>query len=238
MKYKVAICEDEQIFIDDIVEKIQKVYTEFEIETFHSGEELIETKLDFDILFLDIEMGEMNGIETALKLREMKYEGLIIFLTSHTEFMPEAFKVETFRFLNKPVEESKLNEALEAAHKKLCTKYLIIEEYEGNSIIKVSDIVYLEAYGDGTYIFDIHRNTYTTKNTLKYWKEQLNEEEFYQIHKSIIVSFAHIVKAVQDGGAIVKNYSEKLPISRRNTTAFKKAYNEYIMKKVRSRRGD
>lgn len=238
MKYKIAICDDEQIFIEDIVEKIQKITVQCEIETFHSGEELLEKDLEFDILFLDIEMEGMNGIETAVELRKRQYEGLIIFLTSHREFVYEAFQVEAFRFLVKPVEAVKLEEALSAAYKKFIlrdtdTRCLVLNKQRKDGIVKVRDVVYLEAYGDGTYIYDVHGNMHTTKRPLKYWKEQLNEVEFYQIHKSVVVSFAHVRRIIPEGKLEVETYEEALTISRRNKKAFQLAYNEYRIEQFR-----
>lgn len=98
MTYKVAICDDEKIFIDDVVTKLSEQSADCEIATFLSGEELLISSLDFNIIFLDIEMAGIDGINTAFSLREQGYDGIIIFLTSHTEFMPDAFKVKAFRF--------------------------------------------------------------------------------------------------------------------------------------------
>ena len=111
MNYKIAVCDDENIVIDDIIEKLQSRRNEYEIVRYNSGDELLTAALDFNILFLDIEMRGLSGMETAFKLREMNYDGIIIFLTSHTEFMPDAFKVKAFRFLNKPIDIEKFNEA-------------------------------------------------------------------------------------------------------------------------------
>jgi len=100
MNYKIAVCDDEKIFVDDLTEKIKSCGNEYEIYPFDSGESLLKSKIVFNIIFLDIEMTGLDGINAAFKLRENGYDGIIIFLTSHTEFMPEAFKVNAFRFLS------------------------------------------------------------------------------------------------------------------------------------------
>lgn len=235
MNYKIAICDDENIVIDDIIEKLQSRRNEYEIVRYNSGNELLTAALDFNILFLDIEMRGLSGMETAFKLREMNYDGIIIFLTSHTEFMPDAFKVKAFRFLNKPIDIEKFNEAFSAAEKEILdTKHILVYEKGKSFYLKLTDIVYLEAYGDGTYIYDKNKHVYDTDKSLKYWKEQIGSEHFYQISKSNIVSLLYIADYSKDGIITVKPYSKELALSRRNATAFKAVFFEFIKKNARA----
>ena len=69
MIYKVAVCDDEKIFIDDVVAKLNEQSEDCEIVSFLSGEELLNSTLDFNIVFLDIEMTGIDGINTAFSLR-------------------------------------------------------------------------------------------------------------------------------------------------------------------------
>ena len=74
MTYKIAVCDDEQIFIDDAVAKLKEQSEHCEISEYTSGEELLNSPLEFNIIFLDIEMTGINGINTAFLLRERKYD--------------------------------------------------------------------------------------------------------------------------------------------------------------------
>lgn len=234
MQYKIAICDDEKNVTNTIAEKISERGNEYEINCFDSGEKLLEASADYHILFLDIEMAGIDGIQTAFKLREKKYDGLIIFLTSHTEFMPDAFKVNAFRFLSKPIDDEKFNEAFMAAEKDILnTAHILITAKNKSIYMKLTDIVYLEAYGDGTYIYDKNGNTYDTDCTLKYWKETIGTEHFFQVHKSYIVSLLHISHISKDGTIMLNGYSKELSISRRNYVAFKNAFFDYIKKYAR-----
>lgn len=234
MIYKIAVCDDEQIFVEDIVSKLHNREKQYQITCFCSGDELLGSVLDFDILFLDIEMPGKNGVETAFKLREMNYDGIIIFLTSHTEFMPEAFKVKAFRFLDKPINSEKFDEALSEAEKEILnTEHILIEEKNKSVYLKLTDIVYLEAYGDGTFIYDKNKNIYNTNKPLKYWKEKIGTDHFFQIHKSIIVSFLYISGFTKNGTVCMNNCSKELPVSRRNYSEFKSLFMDYIKKHAR-----
>lgn len=235
MIYKIAVCDDEQIFVDDVVEKIREQSEQCDISEFTSGEELLNTPLEFNIIFLDIEMTGINGINAAFSLRERGYDGMIIFLTSHTEFMPDAFKVKAFRFLDKPLNSEKFNEAFSEAKKEIMnTEHILLSDKSGKTVyLKLTDIAYLEAYGDGTYIYDKTGNVYDTDKPLKYWKEQIGSEHFFQIHKSFIVSYLYVSDVSKDGQVSIKGFKQTLDISRRNVVPFRNGFFDYIRKYAR-----
>ena len=235
MQYKVAICDDENIIINEVVRRLKKHNENYEICCFNSGVELLKSDLSFSIIFLDIEMEKINGIETALMLRENKYDGIIIFLTSHDELMSDAFKVKAFRFLNKPIDNEKFNESILAAEKEILSfNFITICEKDKYIYLKWSDIVYLEAYGDGTYIYDKNLKVYDTDNSLKYWMEQIGTEHFFQIHKSLAVSFLYVSSVSKNSTVNMQVYSKDLTISRRKFSAFKAAFFEYVKKHAMS----
>lgn len=232
MTYKIAVCDDEQIFIDDVAAKLKEQSEQCEISEYTSGEELLDSSLDFNIIFLDIEMTGINGINTAFSLRERKYDGMIIFLTSHTEFMPDAFKVKAFRFLDKPLDNEKFNEAFSEAKKEILnTEHILLSDRSGKKVyFKLTDIVYLEAYGDGTYIYGKTGSVYDTDKPLKYWKEQIGSEHFYQIHKSYIVSYLYVSTILKSDQVVMKGVERPLDISRRNVVPFRNGFFGYIKK--------
>ena len=235
MTYKIAVCDDEQIFVDDVVKKLKEQSEQCEISEYISGEELLNSSLEFDMIFLDIEMTGINGINAAFTLRERGFDGMIIFLTSHTEFMPDAFKVKAFRFLDKPLDSEKFNEAFSEAKKEIMnTEHILLSDRSGKTVyLKLTDIVYLEAYGDGTYIYGKTGKVYDTDKPLKYWKGQIGSEHFYQIHKSFIVSYLYVSDILKDGKVIVKGFDQPLDISRRNVVPFRNGFFDYIRKHAR-----
>ncbi|MDE7194959.1 MAG: LytTR family DNA-binding domain-containing protein [Oscillospiraceae bacterium] len=235
MTYKIAVCDDEQIFVDDVVKKLKEQSEQCEIYEYISGEELLNSSLEFDMIFLDIEMTGINGINAAFVLRERGFDGMIIFLTSHTEFMPDAFKVKAFRFLDKPLESEKFNEAFSEAKKEIMnTEHILLSDRSGKTVyLKLTDIVYLEAYGDGTYIYGKTGKVYDTDKPLKYWKGQIGSEHFYQIHKSFIVSYLYVSDISKDGQVAMKGFKQPLDISRRNVVPFRNGFFDYIRKYAR-----
>ena len=227
MQLKVAVCEDDPIICEDIRKKILEIRPDYVIDTYSTGEGLLLERKKYDIVFLDIEMPGKDGMCVARELRERKYSGHIVFLTSHTEFMPEAFKVKAFRFLDKPVKIENLKETLEESQKEIfLDKKLIVTDYGTEILMSLSEILYVEARKNKTIIHTIN-DRLETNFTLKYWLQQLGTDEFFQVHKSYIVSLRHVKRF--DGNGLCLYFSDvKVPVSRRNVSLVKKAFFDYI----------
>ncbi len=227
MQLKVAICEDDTILCKDAKQRILEIRPDYLIDTYFTGEELLLTNTRYDIMFLDIEMPGRDGMCIAKELRANKYSGHIIFLTSHTEFMPEAFKVKAFRFLNKPIKMEDLEETLVESEKEIYQdKKLIITDYGLERLINVSDILYIEVRKNKTLIHTIY-DVLETNHTLKYWIQELGTKDFFQVHKSYIISLRNIKEFDVD---CVRLYGTEVsvPVSRRNISKVKKNFFDYV----------
>lgn len=229
MRLSVAICDDEKIICNEIKRRLLEIRPEYDITIYSSGSELVKAKRVYDIIFLDIEMPGMNGIKTAEMLRKNKNDEYIVFLTSHVELMPEAFKVKAFRFLRKPIELDDFREAVAVAEEEILSNEKIAVSMKGElKLIGLNDIVYLEAFGDGTYIYT-NEEINESNNTLKYWSEKLGMEQFFQTHKSYIVALRYVEKIEPTKVRMkFKGNEKEVPVSRRKRTQLKEAVFEYI----------
>lgn len=127
--YWLAICDDNQadvIYLSSFLEKwAEKEEKALKIESFPSAEAFLfqyEEEKSFDILLLDIEMGDMNGIELARKIRRENHLVQIIFITGYMEYVAEGYDVEALHYLLKPVTEEKLYGVLDRAAERLKSK--------------------------------------------------------------------------------------------------------------------
>lgn len=224
---KIAVCDDEVIICHKITELLKSLHKDFELFEFHSGDKLIESLSNFDVVILDIEMPGENGMNIAKKIRQSSTDILIIFLTNHSEFIHTAFKVKAFRYLNKPIMEEDFFEAIIAAEKEILNIKSIILKIQGHlTRIKLKDIIYLEAFGDGTYIYTVN-GVYTSGKQLNYLISLLKSDMFFHVHKSFLVSFNHI-QNISDFEIQMINGKGNIPISRRKAPIFKKEYLTYI----------
>lgn len=106
--FRIAICDDEKPFRDSVKKFVEKYLCEknisYDIDTFASGKELLELGIElvqYDIIFLDINMDEIDGIVTAQKIREYSSEVYIVFVTAYIDYSLEGYKVDAARYLLK-----------------------------------------------------------------------------------------------------------------------------------------
>ena len=108
---KIAVCDDSKEICIKITELIRKCGNAAEISVFSCGEALLSSGEDFDIIFLDIEMKKLSGIDTAKKLRSLEEPGghkaIVIFITAFREYMEQAFDVSAFNYITKPIDEER-----------------------------------------------------------------------------------------------------------------------------------
>lgn len=229
MNLKVAICDDEKVIADDIEKKLLQYKPDYTVDVYLSGEKLLTAGKEYDLIFLDIEMPEMRGMDVAKELRNREYDGNLVFLTSHTEFMPEAFKVKAFRFLQKPIQDSDFEETLNESEKEIINhKKILIHTVEGTKLLSIRDIIYFETVRNYTYIYT-KQGEIETRKTLREWMDIVGNEHFYQTHKSYAVALRYI-ETISSDGIIMKYSNGKIPVSRRKMKEMKDAFFIYVKK--------
>lgn len=232
--YRIAVCDDEKIFRGKLIKVIREYDDNIYLREYMSGDQFLQSDEVFDLVFLDIEMPGSDGIVTATKFRERDTETKIVFLTSHKECVYEAFKVKAFRFLNKPVSAAKVRETLADFVLECRAKETIIINQKGRTFeIAITQVVYFEAFGDGTYIYDKNGQVYSSTLQLREWEEKLVGKGFFRIHKSYMVSLLY-VKRRENELLELKELDVTLKISRRNVGKFAEAYLEYIDKNAKT----
>lgn len=227
--FNIAVCDDEKFFCDSAADMCGDIMAQlnvpFRILSFQSGSELLSSGKSFDIILLDIDMPGADGFETA---RGLDSDSLVIFLTGHTEKMREAFTVRAYRFLDKPVDRGELTEALTGAvgYISSCAKILVDDKDKNEEyLIKASDIVYIESLRNTCAVHTAQRY-YLSVKTMRYYTSALKSDCFFRIHKSYIVSFAHVIKF--ESTYVTTDTDRKLEISRRLSKPFLQAFHRYV----------
>ena len=131
----IAICDDEEIPIRYIKNKLEQELqkmevTSYQLDIYYSGVDLLKNKKTYDILLLDIEMPEMDGFSVAKGMNQLKKKPLIIFLTSHREFMSKGYHVKAFRYLLKPISDQEFQEAIFSAIKEITSFQGVMKKTE------------------------------------------------------------------------------------------------------------
>ena len=228
-RIKIAICDDEPAQIDRLRKLLERIRPEYEITTYREGPALLEKPVEAEVVFLDIEMPKLSGVETARRLREQGYRGEIIFLTGYPEFMQEAFEVRTYRYLIKPAKEEEVLKVFEDLEREWSrSRRLFLNEFGLDIVVDVRDIRYVISKGHNTEVRLYDRSFDSTK-TLKEWEKVLGKEEFFQIHKSYLVSLAHIA-SLQANAITMADTGEQLPVARRRYHPLREVLADYVRK--------
>ena len=230
--YNIAVCDDEPIFCEIAGELCRKHFADVKescnIFSFHNGSDLLNSKRDLDIVFLDIDMPKLNGFDTAKLITDRSPHTIIIFLTSHSEMMQKAFYVSTHRFLLKPVNEAELFEALRTAADKIrSSRLILVDNHEYCKKLHLSDILFLESLGDGCAIHT-QKQCYTSRHPLKYYASALSGNSFLQINKSFVISLEHV--SYYNNDTLLMDNSDTINISRRSKKAFVDAFHSFVKK--------
>ena len=227
MLINVAICDDEKIVSDDLRSKIKQIRNDYCIDVYSHSRDILDNADKYDIIFLDIEMPDLDGMSISVMLRDRGYRGFIVFLTSHMEFMQNAFKVKAFRYLGKPVKAGELEETLINADKEILgRKSIVVSDYGAEHKINVEDIFYLKADGNNT-IIRLEKEKITAGKTLKSFLDDLGTSMLYQVHKSYVVSFKHM-KIIDGDTIFFQGIDDEVPVARRRIATVKKAFYSYV----------
>lgn len=218
MNYNIAVCDDQEAernYLSALVNQWSKNQPHtVQISAFSSAENFLfqyEDKKDYDILLLDIEMGQMNGVEMAKVLRKENDKIQIIFVTGYSDYISEGYEVEALHYLMKPVKEEKLWEVLDRAAAKLSRneKMLNLESGGGIYQIPVYQIRYAEVYGN--YVTIHAMEEVRVKMTLGELEEAL-DERFLRVSRSFIVNLTRILRVTKK--EILLNDGTALPLPR------------------------
>ena len=227
---RIAIVDDEKVIREQIKNLIEKKQTGSAVDTYFSGEELLRAGKGYDIVFLDIQMDGMNGIDTARALRQKMDDTVLIFVTGVKEYVFDAFDVGAFHYLIKPLEEMKFysvydRAVLEAAKKKQHGMgQLFVKTRNRNVTLDQSNILYIESRAKKV---EIHtRNDIIEAYAGIGELEKQLTENFYRCHRGYLVNLAFVSEYSID--SITLNNGETIILTKEKYGEFVKVYMRYL----------
>lgn len=243
-KMKIAIVENEELYSREM----SQICTEFgalhgrsiSIKSYTSGEDFLadfETAR-FDLVFMDIYMDGMSGVETAVKLRERDKRLLLVFLTSSTDFMPEAFTCHAFEYITKPIDKLRALKVLSDAMQLILPnpKYIELKSGRRSVMVPLSDI--LAVVSSGHYL-DFHLSsgeTHRCRMTAPEFLERCERDRrFLRANRGVILNIDYIDE-LENSVCVMKN-GMYFPIKVRDYASIEQVIYEYNFAKIRSRQG-
>lgn len=232
----IAICDDDKDFRAFLENSLRFYFNEKSISLnifqFESGEKLLADQLLYDLVFLDVEMENINGIETGKALKKRNPRNIIFVITSYNGYLDDAFKINAFRFLSKPLDVTRLFKALDDANDLIKNDIVVFNDMNTGEDVRIyaNDIIMLEIEGRKTKITTVN-GKYLSKDKLSDWKLRLNGISFVSPHSSYIVNLDYsirhtrteLVLARKDAdGNIVERYN--VAIAPKKQAEIKKAF--------------
>lgn len=234
MQVRIAICDDQaecrQLLVSSIRGCIQSMG--IVTDTYKDGLSFLKEygKHEYDLLFLDIEMPQLDGIALAKRLRAMRSEVPIVFLTSHIEYALEGYEVNALRYLTKPIRTDKLREVLcYVAEQMAKQRSLWLKTDLGEEKVSVSDVLYMEAQNQNIMI-STKTGSYCVRYNMADYETELEADGFFRIHRGYLISLGH-VKSIGKN-EVTMDDSTVLPVSRSKDKALKEALFQYIRKEA------
>lgn len=224
----IVVCDDEAAFAQDLTRKIEA------LPAFSPRSMRVRCLTDpaalpgepCDLLFLDIDLGAVNGIDVARALRRTHPDTVLIFVTNYKEYAPEGYEVNAFRYLAKGELEGKLAPYLEDALALCCARRQTVELVCGGEPVSVPvpALVYIESHGRDQHLHlqGGQRDHLVTHTTLAQLETMLAEQGFLRLHKSYLVNMAFL-DTLQSTGARLTD-GTLLPVSARSYRASKQRF--------------
>lgn len=233
-KMRIALCDTDKNHIKKMKNSLYRFSNlykfEFLVDEFQSGEELLNSKNSYCLVFLDYTLPDINGLETAKLLKAKNILTAIIFLSKETHFVFEAFKVSPYRFFTKPYCEEILFETLNEFFTSFTTNYpLWVSDGLETFCLNTGDILYLEANNKHCSVHLSNKVISCNKTMAKVFAT-LPKHYFQKINRAYIVNFNYIAK-YNNEFVFLKN-GEKLHISRNYIKIFKEEYLNFSKPKI------
>ncbi|MEW8973710.1 MAG: LytTR family DNA-binding domain-containing protein [Tissierellaceae bacterium] len=221
---RVAICDDEKKIcsqLKDVLEKISMKFSqEIDLAIFYSGEKLCEClskDIYFDIIFLDIELEMMNGVEVGRKIREEMLDEItqIVYISGKESYAMELFKVRPLDFIIKPLKFEKIEEVFKIALRLIKGSQGVFKYKFGYTTysVLIKDILYFESRDRQVKIHTVN-GINRFYGTLKDTHDKVREFNFIDIHKSYLVNYNHVIKF--EYHQVTMSNKSVLPISQSN----------------------
>lgn len=228
---RIAICDDEKIIIDELYEMITEILRnnkyDNQITIFQNGEGILEKAEELDVVFMDIEMPDKDGLQLGQEIKERNPNCKIIMATGMLERFKEAFHIKAHRFVTKPFDINEIEEALISAIAEGNSHSYIEVYYQRNQYnILQEEIQYLEAYSGYTE-FETAGKRFRKEISLVELENMLSDILFVRVDRKYIVNLRYVQSYMNDKFVIGET---TFSISRRNRKDFERKYIEFDLK--------
>lgn len=230
---RIAICDDLtecRLSVKCYASEYFKLHhIEYSIDEFKTGAALLKSDGIYDILFLDIELGDSNGIAIAKEIQKKYKNTVILVVTAYHQYLDDAMDIQVTRYIDKPATQSRIFSALDKALSVINESVITLHIKDSQvARLKVSDIIYAEAKFKGVFIYT-KETVYRIKETMKQLRSMLTASCFAVPHNSYIVNMNYIRDFQRDEITLAEPYSNiRISVATRKQAEFKRRFLDFI----------
>ena len=231
----IAVCDDEKCMSEQLKKMTEDFFrvknTDISVIEYSSGEELLKSNERIDILFLDIGMQGMDGIETARRLRAQGYKSFLVFITVLKEMVFRSFEVQPFDYLVKPVRKEHFEKTMERLFLSMQDKLspektnLLVRKGCESNIISFQDIICCEIIDRKVYLYLVSGEVIDYYDRIENLEKKL-DGRFFRCHRSYLINLNHL-KSYRNNTAYMANGKE-IPVSRLRSKEFSNVILQYM----------
>lgn len=233
---KVAICDDEEYMVDKIESCVLKYgidkHIEFKVYKFYNGEALANSEIEFDLVFPDIKMQGLNGLEVGKLLKKRDMTIPIVYITSFADESQRAHKVHAFDFVVKPFVYEDIESVLRdfrRLDKKICNDFIQLRTDTGDELIQnVDEILYFEYKGQRNIIMKTLNEETPIRGNLYDIYEKLDPLQFTYTHKGYIVNLMQVKSIAKGLDKVYFKSGDDVPLSYKKRLEFKESLHNFM----------
>lgn len=228
---KIAICDDEQIYIDNIAEHLNIFSAEnnidFEKSIFTNSADILASDIRFDIAVLDVEMDNINGIKLGSELRKRNPHIILIYVTAYRKYLDDALNLNAVRFFEKPLDPQRFYRGLHDAVKRIDNTSISfnLKDQELTERISAQDIIFVEIEKRKTKVVTRDKE-YHSDHHISFWQDKLTSTIFISPHKSYIINFNYVTAYERNYVILDERY--KVNIARNKQADFYRKFMQYV----------
>lgn len=236
LKMKILIYDDNENDTFSVIKLIDNYFLNkrinYEIVECTSTPSLFERINNCDLIFLDIEINEENGIEIGKEIRKRNSNVQIIIISNYSKYLIDGYKIQADRYFLKPIKHDEFNIEFENVIDHYLREYNgIFDKKIHKKKIYYKDIIYVEFIERKTKIHLSNSKEIITPYPLKYWEDVLKEENFFaKPHKSFIINFQYISGFSKTD--IILITAETIPLSRHYKQSFDESYLDFLQREL------
>ena len=240
---RIAICDDEIEIVTELSFKIDNIMKsigeEAKIYQFTNSNEMLTSHVKFNLIFVDVEMPNFNGIETAERIRISDPHVQIVYVTNYKDYMKKAYRVHAFDYIQKPIDDESINTVINDYIKTIDLDKIDIVELlsidQEKLLINSNDIIYISCgHKKRTVIVITTAMDHICKGNISDIYDKLNSFDFFMPHRSHIINLS-MVKSFKRNDKIVMINEDEIPLSKGTTEEFEKNLAKKMHEKVNRR---